>query len=365
MTEFDYTTFQSIRLRSEQDIMAGWKGDRARPLVSVVCTSFNHEAYIDDAIKGFLIQRTTFPFEIVIHDDASTDRTADKIRVFERQYPNIIRCVYQKENQYSKGRRPLLHTFHISSGKYIAICEGDDFWASEMKLQLQCEAMIAHPDINICLHSAYAEEANETERAYTTFGFASDHPAVLPAAQVIRGRGGFCATASIMITSAFAKNLPSWLEKAPVLDLFIQGLAAHPCGALYVPDILCVYRLRTANSWTSRLAATYISPAWLASYEVALNNFNRDTGGQYPDDMALQAAVIYYKGAKSSMTFGKKGDFGERIVKSFRYHPHLNPAQSFLYKVRWSFNWSFKALSFLYRGYRRWRGLANRSQLSG
>jgi glycosyltransferase involved in cell wall biosynthesis len=364
MNQFDYTTFQSIRLRSEPDIMAAWKGDRARPLVSVVCPSFNHEAYIDDAIKGFLIQRTTFPFEIVIHDDASTDRTADKIRVFERQYPNIIRCVYQKDNQYSKGRRPLLHTFHISSGKYIAICEGDDFWISETKLQLQCEAMIARPDINICLHSAYAE-ANETERAYTTFGFVSDHPAVLPTAQVIRGRGGFCATASIMITSAFAKSLPAWLEKAPVLDLFIQGLAAFPYGALYVPGMLCVYRLRTANSWTSRLAANYISSAWLSSYAIALDNFNRDTGGQYSDAMALQAAVVYYKGAKSSMAFGKKGDFGERIVKSFHYHPNMNPVQSCLYKVRWSFDWSFNFLSFLYRSYRRWLGFANRRQPNG
>jgi glycosyltransferase involved in cell wall biosynthesis len=361
MNEFDYTTFQSIRLRSEQDIMSAWKGDRARPLVSVVCTSFNHEAYIDDAIKGFLIQRTTFPFEIVIHDDASTDRTADKIRVFERQYPNIIKCVYQKENQYSKGRRPLLHTFQISSGKYIAICDGDDFWISETKLQLQCEAMIERPDINICLHSAYAE-ANETGREYTAFGFVSNAPAVLPAAQVIRGRGGFCATASIMITSAFAKNLPSWLEKAPVLDLFIQGLGAFASGALYVPDILCVYRLRTANSWTSRLAATYISRTWLCSYEVALNNFNKETGGLYPDAMALQAALAYYKGAKSSMRFAKKDDFVERIVKSFQYYPNLNAAQSFLYRFRWSFNWSFSALSFLYRNYRRWPGFSSRGR---
>jgi glycosyltransferase involved in cell wall biosynthesis len=357
MTGFDYTKFQSIRMRSEQAIMAAWQGDRARPMVSVVCTAFNHEAYIDDAIKGFLIQETTFPFEVIIHDDASTDRTADKIRAFQHRYPNIIKCIYQSENQYSKGRRPLLHTFHLSRGKYIAICEGDDFWISETKLQKQYEAMVERPDINICIHSAYAE-ANELGRTYTQFGFASDAATVLPAAQVIKGRGGFCATASIMITSAFAKNLPPWLEQAPVLDLFIQALGAFDSGALYVPDILCVYRLRTPGSWTNRLAAAYISLAWLSSYEVALNNLDRETGGLYRDDIARQAAVVYYKGAKSSLRSGKKDDFLERIVKSFQYYPHLTPGQLVLHRFRWSFT----ALSFLYRLYRRWLSLSKRSR---
>src|SRR5712691_11533366 len=194
MRGFDYTKFQSMRIRSEDDIMAGWKGDPARPMVSVVCTSYNHEAYIEDAIKGFLIQKTDFPFEVIIHDDASTDKTAQKIRVFQEQYPTIIRCIYQKENQYSKGKKPLLDTFRISYGKYIAICQGDDFWISENKLQMQYEAMIERPEMNICIHSAYAE-TNEIERTYTDFGYVSDVASVLPAAQVIRGRGGFCATA--------------------------------------------------------------------------------------------------------------------------------------------------------------------------
>jgi glycosyltransferase involved in cell wall biosynthesis len=357
MSGFDYTKFQSIRIRSEDEIMAAWKGDPERPMVSVVCTSFNHQAYIEDAIKGFLIQETTFPFEVIIHDDASTDRTADKIRAFQQRYPRIIKCIYQKDNQYSKGKKPLLHTFQVSSGKYIAICEGDDFWMSETKLQMQCEAMIERPDIKICIHSAYAE-ANEFEREYTAFGFVSDAPAVLPAAQVLGGRGGFCATASIMITSAFAKKLPSWLEQAPVLDLFIQGLGAFDAGALYIPATACVYRLRTAGSWTNTLAASYISCTWLRSYEVALNNFNRETGGLYPDGIALQAALVYHKGAKSSMRFGKKNDFVERIVKSFQYYPNLNASQLFLYRFRRSFN----ALSLLYRSYRRWLSLSNRSR---
>jgi glycosyltransferase involved in cell wall biosynthesis len=357
MSGFDYTTFQSIQLRSESDIMAGWTGDPARPMVSVVCTAFNHAPYIEDAIRGFLIQETTFPFEVIIHDDASTDGTAAKIRAFQQQYPRILKCVYQTENQYSKGRRTLLHTFHLSSGEYIAICEGDDFWISPTKLQRQYEGMIAHPAINICLHTAYAE-SHEGERTYAPYGFAADATTVLPAAQVIKGRGGFCATASLMISSAFAKRLPSWIAQAPVLDLFIQGLGAAETGALYVPEIVCVYRLRTVGSWTRRLAAAYISSAWLRSYEVALNNFDKDTGGLYHGDIARQAAVVYYKGAKSSLRYGQKADFLERIAKSLHYDPHLSPPQQVLHRL-W---WSFPALSLLYRIYKWWLVLSHRGQ---
>jgi glycosyltransferase involved in cell wall biosynthesis len=355
MSGFDYTTFQSIRLRPESDIMAGWQGDPAQPMVSVVCTAFNHEPYIEDAIKGFLIQETTFPFEIIIHDDASTDSTAAKIRAFQERYPRILKCIYQAENQYSKGRRPLLHTFHLSCGEYIAICEGDDFWICPTKLQRQYEAMIAHPAINMCTHSAYTE-ANDVTRTYASYGFASDAATVLSPARVIKGRGGFCATASLMISSAFAKRLPSWLAQAPVLDLFIQGLGAAEAGALYLPEIMCVYRLRTAGSWTNRLAAAYISSAWLRSYEVALNNFDMDTGGRHSGDILRQAAVVYYKGAKASLRYGKKAEFLERIVKSIHYDPHLSSPQRFLYRFRWSFH----ALSLLYRIYKWWLGLSRR-----
>ena len=71
--------------------------------VSVICNAYNHETYIEDALEGFVMQKTTFPFEVLVHDDASTDRTAEIIREYERQYPQIIKPIYSTENQYSKG----------------------------------------------------------------------------------------------------------------------------------------------------------------------------------------------------------------------------------------------------------------------
>ncbi|AFJ01907.1 glycosyltransferase [Methylophaga frappieri] len=92
-------------LRSQTEIMASWEGDLSSPVVSICCITYNHDAYIEDALEGFLIQETDFPFEILIHDDASTDRTADIIREYEAAYPNLIKPIYQVENQYSQGKK--------------------------------------------------------------------------------------------------------------------------------------------------------------------------------------------------------------------------------------------------------------------
>jgi glycosyltransferase involved in cell wall biosynthesis len=130
-------------------------GDVLTPLVSICCLTYNHAEYIRNAIDGFLMQKTTFPFEILIHDDASTDNTAQIIREYELQYPHLIFPIYQKENQYSKGRRLTLR-FNVprARGKYIALCEGDDFWTDHYKLQKQVEFLEANPEYGLCYTNA-------------------------------------------------------------------------------------------------------------------------------------------------------------------------------------------------------------------
>ena len=143
--------------------------DWSRPLVTIQCTAYNQEKYIRDALEGFVMQETTFPFEAIVHDDASTDRTADIIREYAENYPHIIKPIYQTENQYSKGKDG--HMWKdiddaISSySKYIAYCEGDDYWTKPYKLQKQVDFMEAHPDVTLCFHNAmYHFEKGITDR---------------------------------------------------------------------------------------------------------------------------------------------------------------------------------------------------------
>jgi len=104
-------------------------------------------------MDGFIMQKTNFPFEILIHDDASTDATASIIKEYEKKYPDIIRAVYQAENQYSKGINPgIEHLFPNAKGKYIALCEGDDYWTDPYKLQKQVDFLETHLEHNLCSH---------------------------------------------------------------------------------------------------------------------------------------------------------------------------------------------------------------------
>jgi glycosyltransferase involved in cell wall biosynthesis len=141
-------------LRTQDEVMASWKGDLNQPVVSICCIAYNHEKFIEETLRGFLIQETDFPFEIVIHDDASSDRTADVIREYAEKYPKLFRAIYQTEKQYSKGNRPTMIVFPLCIGKYIAVCEGDDYWRDPSKLSKQVEYLDAHEEVVISSHDA-------------------------------------------------------------------------------------------------------------------------------------------------------------------------------------------------------------------
>lgn len=127
-----------------------------RPLVTIGCCTYNHEKYIKDAIESFLIQKTNFAFEVVIHDDASTDNTPIIISNYKKLYPRIIRPIFQNENQYSKKQGSISARFvwPHALGKYIALCEGDDYWTDPYKLQKQVDFLEANSEYSMCFHGA-------------------------------------------------------------------------------------------------------------------------------------------------------------------------------------------------------------------
>ena len=122
-------------------------------MVSILCMAYNQEKYIRRCLEGFVKQKTDFAFEVIIHDDASTDGTPEIIKEFQEKYPNIIKPIFQKENQYSTGI--LIGKTYIypkMSGKYMAQCDGDDYWTDEYKLQKQVDFLESHPDYALCFH---------------------------------------------------------------------------------------------------------------------------------------------------------------------------------------------------------------------
>ncbi len=159
-------------VRTEVELLRRWGGPGRKPMVSVLCHTYNHERYIDTTIQGFLSQDCGHPFEIVIHDDASTDGTAERIRDWQRRYPTLIRPILQAENQMSRG---IMRPFHLAMaqarGDFVALCEGDDYWIDPLKLQRQVSFLIDNPEYSCSVHNYHLlDEATLQVRPWSSVG---------------------------------------------------------------------------------------------------------------------------------------------------------------------------------------------------
>ena len=264
--------------RTEQEIMQNWS-KREKPLVTVSCITYNQEKYIEDAIKGFLLQKTDFPFEIIIHDDASTDNTTNIVREYAKKYPRIIKIILQKENQHSQGKKVSTFIFKIAQGDYIAICEGDDYWTDPQKLQIQASKMKGHPECRISFHAVKIfigkdELSNSDPRCKH-----HEEEQIFDPATTLAGGGSFMRTPSIMIHRDVVINLPDFYYAAPCGDYILQFLGSLNGGALYINRAMAVYRIKTDGSWSKSIedVDTYIKhyAQIIDSYLTINRYFNR------------------------------------------------------------------------------------------
>ena len=140
-------------------------------LLSVLLFSYNEEKYIEQAIESILMQKTDFAFEVIIHDDASTDSSAEIIKKYESKYPDIIRGIYQKENKYQKGIYIIgEYVYPVARGKYVAYCDGDDYWTDEHKLQKQVDFLETHQEYVLCTHGfSFLYENSQKKRDNHTY----------------------------------------------------------------------------------------------------------------------------------------------------------------------------------------------------
>ena len=234
-------------LRSEKEIMKAWN-PADKPLVSIMCITFNHEHYIEETIQGFLIQETDFPFEIIIHDDASTDKTSDIVREYAtNKYPKIIRPIFQNENQYSQGKKPRSIVEPQCKGKYIAVCEGDDFWTDKKKLQIQVDFLEANQDYVISGHDAFiidedgnhikdSKLPNRYKRDYSSEELIMDKAWILTLSWVYRNLINNYAPERNMVKNG---------------DTFFISIIGHYGKSKYHPEIKpACYRVHSGGVWS-------------------------------------------------------------------------------------------------------------------
>ena len=227
-------------------------------IVSIICLAYNHEKYIRQCLEGFVCQKTTFNFEVLVHDDASIDGTAEIIREYEKKYPHLIKPIYQSENQYSK-KVGIVSTFILpkAKGKYIAYCEGDDYWVDYNKLQRQVEALEKNPDCYICVSRVDVVEEDDSyssrnqnrrfpscdEKWDSVKGVEKLHP-------YLYQLSGYLLNAEKM--KAYYYNPPKFKSTSDVGDLPLL-LYFSQLGNIYViSKCLSHYRINSIGSWHDR-----------------------------------------------------------------------------------------------------------------
>lgn len=276
-------------------------------MVTIRCLTYNHEQYIRQCLDGFVMQKTNFRFEAIVHDDASTDGTVEIIREYAEKYPDIIKPIFETENQYSKrdgsiGRIMNEHTH----GKYIAICEGDDYWTDPYKLQKQVDFLESHPDYVMCSHrhNDYIQETGEM--LYDRSMNETDYDLK----SLIRGEWHFHP-----LTVMYRKEALdlSHYNKYPVsMDavLFFELLRKGGKGHCF-PDALAVYRHHSDGIWSEATLDNKRKmefDARLGIYQV-----------EKTDEAALFLLYQFAKPISRKWLFQQKKMF-YKLVKIFRNH---------------------------------------------
>jgi len=243
--------------KTEKEIMTKWLSSQDNPVVSIACLTYNHEKYLEDALDSFLMQETEFPFEIIVHDDASTDQNASIIMDYANRYPNIIKPIIQTVNQYSIHKRISIDfIFNEVKGQYVAFCEGDDYWTDKLKLQKQYNALENNKELNLCLHWADLLDEPTGGKVGTIGNYPvnSDFP-VIPFSDVVNKPYGQIPTASTFIRATVLPDLNAFFteSKSSIFDIFLHMIAAKGHGAYLIPEAMSVYRVNVPGSWNDNL----------------------------------------------------------------------------------------------------------------
>ena len=223
------------------------------PILTVYCLAYNHGEYIRKTLDGFVNQKTEYSYKVIVHDDASKDDTAQIIKEYAEKYPAIIFPIFQTENQYSKGISILKeYVFPLVQSKYIAICEGDDYWCDENKLQIQLDYMENNPDCVLCVHNT--ELINEDGSSKGVFFNKSQQDKDLTTEEIIEaGGGGLFHTSSFLYRYEYRKSYPN--------AFIIKGVGDYPLGIYlstkgrvrYIAKVMSKYRVMSKGSWTSKI----------------------------------------------------------------------------------------------------------------
>lgn len=222
-------------------------------ILTIVCTTYNHENYIEKTLNSFVQQQTKYAYKVIIHDDASTDSTPKIIDDFVEKYPSTFIVIHQEKNQYSQGVdifatfiQPLINT------KYTALCEGDDYWVDSNKIQLQIEYLEQHPEYSMCVHNTVKiNEVGKSLNIYTSDINIKDRDIGIQEIIETCGNTAF-HTSSFIFRSCIRQKMPEIFSKLPVGDYPLAIYMALNGKIHYIAKVMSAYRVMAKGSWSEK-----------------------------------------------------------------------------------------------------------------
>ncbi len=229
--------------KTEQEIMENWKGDISNPIVSICSITYNHEKYIEEALDSFLMQETNFPFEIVIDDDCSPDNTEAIIRQYKKKFPTIINENIRKKNVGSMHN--FIENMKRARGKYIALCEGDDYWTDPLKLQKQVDFLNKNIEYVCCFHGSKVVNKEGLVINSSLLGNPRDYNEI-----ELLSTAAFITVHSVMFRNIIEYS--NMLKDMPFGDMALWHLLGFHGKAKYLKNIKkAVYRVHDGGIWSS------------------------------------------------------------------------------------------------------------------
>ncbi|MDR6762525.1 glycosyltransferase involved in cell wall biosynthesis [Flavobacterium sp. 2755] len=244
-------------------------GNYMQKTVSVNMITYKHESYIEQAIKGILMQQTDFDYELIIADDCSPDRTEEIVNDLIKTHSQGSKIKYFRHKKNIGMQANGIFAFNQCSGKYVALCEGDDYWTDPLKLQKQVDFLEANLDYSICYHKVQVLRNGVLEEDDIT-SEVSETTTIKDLA-----KGNYIHTCSVVFRNKLFSKLPKYFHKAPVGDYFLHMLNAKYGKIKFLNEFMSVYRLHDNSIWSSQTQLKR-EEIWIDFLKNIRKNFDSD-----------------------------------------------------------------------------------------